>query len=322
MSEKMAALVVTELCKKAELMDMPRPECDDDGVIVKTAYSGVSVGTEMWIAHGKRSDYGEVPFINGYQATGQIVETGKDVDGLKDGDWVYVFCRGSHSPYVAAKAEYTHVLAKGDQYAEVASIWVQYAVGSNAISTAGVNAGDTALVVGQGIVGQATAQLLQLRGAFVVASDVSPQRLAISAAHCSDWSIDASNTLVSEQIKEKFEWGVDIVFESTGFERLLNDAMSCVNGHGKFVFEGFYPGNVTYNFSIGHAMQFSAYYPSFVGSRANREAIGRLIESGRLNVAPLVTHLTQWQQSEELYNKLFTDERDSMNGIVFDWRDA
>ena len=69
MEKTMNALTVTELGKKAELVEMPRPECDDDGVVIKTAYSGVSVGTEMWIAHGKRKDYGEVPFVNGYQAT-------------------------------------------------------------------------------------------------------------------------------------------------------------------------------------------------------------------------------------------------------------
>ena len=61
----MKAIAVTELCKRAELRDMPMPTVGEKQVLVRTHYSGVSVGTEMWIAHGRRNDYGPVPFVNG-----------------------------------------------------------------------------------------------------------------------------------------------------------------------------------------------------------------------------------------------------------------
>lgn len=318
MNETMNALAVTVLGERAELRAMPRPTARENEVVIKTWYSGVSVGTEMWIGCGKRNDYGEVPFVNGYQATGEVVEVGPNVTSVAVGEVVATFCNGAHSEYVRGSIFLTHRLGN-PQSARAASLFVQPSVGANALSMANVNTGDTVLVIGQGLIGQCTARLARLRGAHVIVSDISPERLEYSRAHCADWAIDANAGAVSEQLRERFPDGVDVVLESTGFQKLLDDAIQCCTAGGRFVFEGWYPGDVQYNFQAAHEKQLRAFYPCFIGGYANQQGVIRLIESGLLGIESLASHVVSWRASEAIYNQLFTPQRDSFNGIIFDW---
>lgn len=318
MGEMMKALAVKEWGRKAELREMPKPEVSEGAVVVKTHFSGVSVGTEMWIASGRRKDYGDPPFVNGYQASGEIVEVGPGVEELKKGDLVTVFCQGSHAEFVKATAALTHKLAD-PRIAPMAALFVQPCVGTNALNYANVNAGDNVLVVGQGLIGQCTALIARLRGAYVVASDISPERLAISRRHCADWTIDSSAGPLFNQVRERFPNGMDVVLESTGFQKLLDEALNCCTHGGRFVFEGWYPDDVHFNFSIPHGKQLRAFFPVFIGPRQVQQSVIRLMASGLLDLNPLISHRVSWRESEGIYNELFTPRRDSFNGIVFDW---
>ncbi len=319
-NKTMIALAVTELTMRAELREMPMPVAGPGSMLVKVHYSGVSVGTEMWIANGRRADYGPVPFINGYQSTGQVVEVGPDVFGFAVGDLVVGFVDGCHAPFVKMKAEFAHKLPTAES-ARPASLFVQGCVGALSLNMADVHCGDSVLVIGQGLIGQLTAQLAKLRGAYVVASDISPERLKVSAEICADKVIDARLGPVAEQTKADFPKGFDVVIESTGFNALVDDALACATSGGRFVWEGFIPDDVKFNFSIAHKKLLRTFYPCFIGPYASRAGVVRLITSGILKVAPLITHETKWRDAEKIYNKLFTPERNSMNGIVFDWRD-
>jgi threonine dehydrogenase-like Zn-dependent dehydrogenase len=76
---------------------------------------------------------------------------------------------------------------------------------------------------------------------------------------------------------------------------------------------------VNYNFSIPHTKQLRAFYPCFIGSRASQEGVLRLLANGHLDMTPLISHTPKWSECAELYNRLFTTERDHFNGIVIDW---
>lgn len=325
--EKIKVLTVTEIGRRAELCELPCPQLDDDSVLVRTHYSGVSIGTEMWIASGRRLEGRKVPFpAPGYQASGRIVAVGRAVTSFDEGDFVVGFCGAAHAQYVKIGKDYLHRLPDPDRARESA-LFVMPSVGAHALSQAEVNTGDSVLICGQGLIGQCTAQLARLRGAFVAASEVSPERIAISRRHCADWVIDASQGKLPDLIKERFPEGFDVVLESTGFQALLNDAMQCVraggfNKGGKFVFEGWYPDTITYSFGIPHARQMQCFYPAFIGERPNREGVLRLIASGKLEIAPLISHQVPWPEAAAVYTRLFTPERDRFNGIVLDWTAA
>jgi 2-desacetyl-2-hydroxyethyl bacteriochlorophyllide A dehydrogenase len=316
-----AALVVAAPgdCR-LERRAVPTPSAGE--VLIDVHFSGVSIGTELWGATGKVDIWGPPPFVPGYQAVGQIVAVGGDGAGaLRVGDYVASFVIGSHQRYALADPEYTHVLGATD-HLHRAAIFVPAGVGSNALNMAGVRAGDSVLVIGQGLIGQATALLARLRGAYVIGTDVSPERLALSAEHCVDWSIDSSNGAPSKTIAERFPDGVDVVIESTGFTALVDEAMACVREGGRFVFEGYYPDGLHFDFVNPHEKQVTAFFPCFIGDAPAREGILRLISEGTVDLEPLITHEVSWRESAELYARLFTQQRDHINGIVFDWRDA
>ena len=318
-SEKMIALMVTEIGKKTELREIPKPEVDDESIIIKTFYSGISIGTEMLLATGKIKGYGDVPFINGYQASGVVYEMGSKMEGISKGDYVTVFCSGSHCQYVKASADLVHKLS-GKASLKEASLFVQPSTSANALNMAGVKTGDIVYVVGQGLIGQCTAILARLRGAYVIASDISQSRLNISRKYCADWVIDASKMdKVSNEIKKRYPKGLDVVIESTGLKNLLDDAFECCKEKGFFVFEGLYPGTISYNFIVPHTKQIHSYYPCFIGERSVRESVIRLIESKTLNMDVLISNTVGWEKSPNIYNDLFTSKRNSYNGIVIDW---
>ncbi|THF77097.1 zinc-dependent alcohol dehydrogenase [Cohnella fermenti] len=318
-AQMMNALAVTSLGKKAELISLPKPTADNDSIVIKTAYSGVSIGTEMWIAEGRRDDYGPVPFVNGYQATGTVVEIGPGAEGaVQLGDPVAVFCSGAHSEYVKASIGLAHKLSDPASM-QACSMFVQPSVAANAWNLAGLNTGDVAYVVGQGLVGQCAAMIAKLRGAYVIASDVSGDRLERSRSVCADWVIDASGERALDAILERFPGGVDIVAESTGFGALLDDAMAACRGKGTFVFLGWYPDRASFHFQTPHGKQLNAVFPCFIGERPVRESVIRWIEEGKLEMRALISHELHWSEAEAVYNQLFTPTRNSYNGITIKW---
>ena len=320
-SQTMKALAVTKLGERAELIDMPKPTADENTIVIKTAYSGVSIGTEMWIAEGRRNDYGPVPFVNGYEATGTVVEIGPGAEhAVKLGDPVAVFCSGAHSEYVKARIDLVHKL-KDSASLQACSLFVQPSVAANAWNLAGVNTGDVAYVVGQGIVGQCAAMIAKLRGAFVIASDISADRLAISRAVCADWVIDSSQGNALDAIRSRYPDGVDVVAESTGFDSLLDDAFSACRRKGTFVFLGWYPDRASFYFTTPHTKQLKAVFPCFIGERPVRDSVIRWIAEGKLEMKGLISHAIGWRQSEALYNELFTRKRNTFNGITIQWGD-
>jgi len=320
----MKSVVVVELGRRAELLDVPVPQPARGEVLLRVRYSGVSIGTEMWIATGRRLEGRTVPFpAAGYQATGEIVALGEGVEGFSAGQRVVAFCTASHSQFAVAGAQYVHRLPEGAPE-KACALFVMPCVGAHALNHARVQTGEDVLVVGQGLIGQCTAQLARLRGAYVVASEVSPQRMAVSRRHCADWVVDARQGPVWELTRERFPDGFDVVLESTGLQELVEDAMRCVRAGGlgqggRFVFEGWYPGAIAYTFHLPHSRQLQCFYPSFIGPRRDREGVLRLIASGALRIEPLISHVVPWRESAGIYNRLFTEERNRFNGIVFDW---
>lgn len=315
----MNALVI-EQYGRAVLGRMPMPEAPEAGVMIKVHYSGVSIGTEMLQGTGKHGSLA-LPFVAGYQAAGEVVAVGPKVTEYRSGDAVAIFCRGSHAAYAVANSDRVHRIESLDQ-AYLASLFVQPCVGANALDQADVMAQDSVLVVGQGLIGQATAQLARLRGCYVAVSDVSQSRLGISATHCADWVLDAGKGPLAEQTAARFPKGFDVVMETTGMGQVLNDAINCCSQGGRLSFVGYHPGRLSLPFNAMHVKELHALFPWFIGKHGLRLGVLRLIGSGAFPMRSLISHSVHWSECQPLYQTLFTPARNDLNAIVIDWRDA
>jgi 2-desacetyl-2-hydroxyethyl bacteriochlorophyllide A dehydrogenase len=317
------SLIIHELGKvKLGERELRTPQPGE--VMIRTEFSGVSVGTEMAGAHGRNLLWGNPPFTPGYQGVGRIVEFGdpSKKGNFEEGQLVAYFTgAGTHQAFTTASLERTHPVNESELYKYV-GLFVQPSVGANALNKAKIKSGDSVLVIGQGLIGQATALLAMMRGAHVIATDVSKERLAVAEKYCAHRVINTSKSSAWEQLEKDFPKGFDVVIESTGVLPLVEDALRCTKFEGTMVFEGHYAGDLKFEFNLAHRKQLNAVFPFFIGEPSSRESVINQITSGHLNLQPLVSHEINWRESEAVYSKLFTPEKDSMNGILIDWRDA
>lgn len=319
-----AASLVIPRHGEVELGRRPVREPAPGELVIRAEHSGVSVGTEMAGANGKSAIWGDPPFTPGYQAVGRVVAFGPDTDhaGLAEGDLVATFSGyGTHAAYVTTTLARTHRVDE-TELSRFAGLFVQPAVGSNAVNKAAVSAGERVLIIGQGLIGQSTAMLARMRGAYVVVCDVSPQRLELSARYCADRAIDTAQVEPWDQLRDDFPEGFDVVIESTGVGALVDPAMRCLSVGGRFVFEGYYPGTVSFTYDLAHRKEATAIFPFFIGDPEHRLSVLRQISSGRLDLRPLITHDIGWRESADVYRELFGPRRDELGGILIDWTDA
>ncbi len=196
------------------VLDVPRPACSPGGVLVRSLYSLISTGTElMKLGESKMSLIGKArarpdqlkkvldtvqqqgplntyrKAMNqldsytplGYSLAGIVVEVGRGAEEFHVGQ--LVACAGNefalHADFNWVPVNLCVPVPDGvapDQaaFATVGSIALQ------GIRQAGSKLGDTALVIGLGLVGQLVVQLLVASGVKVVGVDVVPDRCRLA----------------------------------------------------------------------------------------------------------------------------------------------
>jgi (R,R)-butanediol dehydrogenase / meso-butanediol dehydrogenase / diacetyl reductase len=121
------------------------------------------------------------------------------------------------------------------------------AVAVHAVRLAGVVAGQRALVLGLGTIGQQVVQVLNTYGAGgVIGVDLSSLRLQAGAelgAHAVDGSAGVAEAL-AETLGEGEE--IDVVFECSGVPALNASALNVVKGGGTIVVLALYDDDVSF----------------------------------------------------------------------------
>lgn len=158
-----------------------------------------------------------------------------------DGEEIYPFIGvGALAEYVVVP-ETAAVRVSDDLPFEIgALIGCSVATGVGAVlNTARVEAGQSAIVIGCGGVGQATIAGLVLAGAsHVIALDLSAERLELAGRIGATHTLDGSAEDLVEQLAAIIPGGVDFVFEAVGRVETINQAISLVRAGGAVVLEG------------------------------------------------------------------------------------
>ncbi|MET7686693.1 bi-domain-containing oxidoreductase [Streptomyces sp. NPDC005483] len=244
---------VVQNYKSGELavLDVPVPGCKPGGVLVRTAYSLISTGTElMKVSEAGMSMLGKarsrpdqvakvmqsvatngVPATYrkvmgkldsytplGYSLCGVVEEVGAGIDDVKVGD--LVACAGNEH---ALHAELNWV--PKNLYAPVpdglapqhASFGTVGSIAMQGVRQGEPQLGEVALVIGLGLIGQLVVQLLAASGVRVVGADPDPARCELAerlgAAACGDPASAAVENAVAELTDGH---GVDQVYLAAG----------------------------------------------------------------------------------------------------------
>ncbi len=322
--------IVFPSVNRVELQSYEVAEPLSGEVLVRTEYSGVSQGTELWALTDHRPEL-KYPTVPGYQSVGLIQALGPGVEGYKVGQRVLFNTSrlpsqfsetwmGAHVSHaiVPVRSDGHPVLVPENTDPVAAATAYLPAVSLRGIRMIDINIGDLVIVVGQGMIGQASAQLARLRGAVVVAADVNAARLKLSEHYSSDIVVDPKEQNLGAIVRSIKPKGADAVIETTGRSDQFAACVDLLRWEGQFLLQGYYPQPITFNFHDTHMKK--PRVAITCGCDATDAGICmNLMRYGKLKQRELITHVAKATEAPAMYEKMKANDADIL-GVVFDWR--
>jgi 2-desacetyl-2-hydroxyethyl bacteriochlorophyllide A dehydrogenase len=230
--------------RTVEIRRAPLPPLRDGQVLVRTAFSGISAGTEMLAYRGqldpdlaRDETIGALagtfryPFPYGYSSVGRVEdgESGSTTGGL-------VFAFHPHQDRFVIDRD--DVVDLGDVDARVATMLPLVETALQIALDAGTVLEDTAVVVGAGAIGLLTAVMLQRGGAHVVVVEPRPWRrqLAETLGATAIGPEDAAAALADAAHPD----GVGLVVEASGSPEALPGALELLAHEGTMLVASWY----------------------------------------------------------------------------------
>ncbi len=295
--------------------DVPYPQLRPDGVIIKVNSSGICGSDLHMYRHG-----GPDGLIMGHEFSGDVVEIGDQVKGVKVGDRVIAiggvgcgdcywckqgdYIRCSRLRFIGvslpgSNAEYISIpLFELDRYAVKLPDSISYEVGATAeplsvalyaVDQTQPQPGDTVVVTGLGIIGICLVQILKSRGITrIIASGRRKKRLELAEQSGASVVVDAArDDIVPVVEKETAGKKAEVVFECAGAASAFHQALQMVHRGGKVNLVGLYQESITWNpsFIISNDMTIIG-----CGLRWNLPGAVDLLQSGKVDTRPMITH--------------------------------
>jgi L-iditol 2-dehydrogenase len=251
------------------LEEVPRPECPEDMVLINIKETGVCGSDLHYYNEGRIGDHiVTAPHILGHEAAGIVVEVGRKVAGFSVGDRVAIepgvpcmgcdHCREGHynlcadvhftgaPPYMGLFCElhahdprFVYHIPAHVSFTE-AALAEPLAVAHNALRRSGLVPGETALVIGAGPIGFSCIEMARVAGAAsVITAELLANRRAVALKLGADHALDPAAGALAELVGELTSGRMcDCVFEASGSEAGIADALRCVRRGGRVVYIG------------------------------------------------------------------------------------
>ena len=320
---------------KAELLEVDVPEVQENEVLTDMEYTVVSGGTERANIMGAENTGGYVfPKSLGYCGVGRVVKTGAAVKSVAAGDRVLVY-HGCHKKYnIRPEEEITKV--EDEKISSLdASFVIIAAMGLGGVRKLELELGESAMVMGLGLLGIFAVQFCRLSGAYpVIAADPNPERRALALRLGADYALDPMASDFVEQVKAVTKGkGVQATVEVTGVAVAMKQALECASWMGRISLLGctrvsdcaidYYQQVHRPGIKLIGAHNFvrpkMESYPHHWTHQDDCKAILDLIAAGRLQVAPVVSRVVAPEDAPAIYDQLCDDPAFPI-GTVFDWR--
>ncbi|HEX5707897.1 MAG TPA: bi-domain-containing oxidoreductase [Pyrinomonadaceae bacterium] len=356
--------------------DVPAPVAREGRVVVRNVASLISAGTErMAVELGRKSLLGKArerpdlvrqvikkaqtegleSTINavrakldasnalGYSAAGVVVEVGRGAEGFRAGD--RVACAGagaaSHAEVLSVPKNLCVRLPEAVGFEEGAFATLG-AIALQGVRLAEPTLGEAFVVIGLGLLGQLTVQLLKANGCRVFGVDLDESKVALARTLGAD-----EGTTTSGDVKQKvFEWsrgrGADAVLitAATRSDEPVELAGEISRLKGRVVAVGlvgmnvprkvYYERELTLKVSMSYGPgrydpeyeerghDYPLPYVRWTEGR-NLEAFLDLVASGQVRVAPLITHRFPVEEGERAYRLISGEPQEPYLGIVLSY---
>ncbi|MFI5329515.1 MAG: bi-domain-containing oxidoreductase [Desulfobaccales bacterium] len=345
---------------KITLAEVPAPGVKSGGLLVQTRASLISPGTEkLMIEMGQKSLLGKArarpdlvrqawakakkegflsvyrealnrldePIPLGYSAAGVVEEVGPGVIGFKPGDRVALAGAGfaSHAEVLWVPENLCVPIPPNVDF-EAAAFAMLGAIALHGVRLAGLTLGETAVVIGLGLLGLLSVQLLAAQGCRVIGVDLDRRRGELARALGADLALVPGEDEVEEMVANVTrDMGADAVLITAASKdaRPLQLAEAVARKRARLVLVGVAELNLTrkafwekeLSFTVSKAGGPGSLEPAYETKgfdyplslvrwteRRNLSAFLELVGKGQVRVEPLITHRFPLSQSLQAYD--------------------
>jgi len=364
---------------KISVADVPRPLLMPGGIIVRTRKSLISAGTERMVLQlGKKSLLGkarerpdlvrkvldkvrrdgilatfksvrdkldsDVPL--GYSNCGEVLEVGDRARRFQVGQ--RVACAGAkyanhaevnYIPRLLAVPVPEGVADEAAAYATVGTIALQ------GVRLADLRVGETAGVLGLGLIGQLTVQILRASGCRVAAIDLAPDRVDLAAAHGAELALRLEGDVTERQVLDFTRGrGADaiLITAATSSNEPVEQAARLARDRARVIMVGVTGMNIPrapyfqkeLTFMVSRSYGPGRYDPEYeehghdypVGhvrwtENRNIEAFLDMVAAGTVRPEVLTTHRYPIAEAEKAFELILRNEEPYL-GVVLDYPEA
>lgn len=357
-----------------KLVDVPAPAAAPGLVLVRTSFSLVSAGTERaTVSLAQASLVGKarsrpdlvrqvldtikregvaatVKKVQsrldqwkqlGYSTAGTVIEVGEGVTGIAVGD--RVACAGqdyaSHAEIVAVPQNLCAKLPEGVEDSRAAFTTLG-AIAMQGVRRADARVGEAIAVIGLGLVGQLTVQILRAAGCRVLGIDVNEAACELAAKCGCDAVALKDVEREAAQLTNGFGADAVIITASTESNEPIELAGRISRQRGRVVMVGvtgmevprelFYGKELDFRLSRSsgpgrydplyeeHGVDYPIGYVRWTEQR-NMEAFLQLLAANRVDVAPLITHTFKIDDAPKAYELITGKTGERFVGVLIEY---
>lgn len=349
MPEKMLAVMKTEAGPGAEVTQAPVPAPKDDEVLCKVRATSIC-GTDKHIYQWDEWSAGRIktPMIFGHEFSGEVVELGKNVKGVKVGDFVsaetHIPCKVCYQCRTGKEhichnlkilgvdtngcfAEYVTIPESccwiNDPDLDPAFAAIQEPFGNAAYTVIESDvAGMQTAIIGDGPIAAFAVGIARAVGAAPIYS-VGKHQIRIDtldkmgADHT--YSIkDNSYDEIHDQIREATGGnGVDVVLDMVGSQEAIDLGLKLVKKGGTFTAFGI-PGQKV-QFDLANGIIFKGANLIGINGRKMFDTWFRaanLLNTGRVDPSPVITHRFMLKDFQKAMDALFDQNREANKAVL------
>lgn len=317
-------------------------------VLIKIKYVGVCGSDIHYYTEGKiGSQVVEYPFLVGHECSGKVVSVGSDVKRVAPGDLVAidpaVHC-GSCSQCLSGRPHTclnNHFLGCPGQLdgcltefivmpdfccypvtdlmdAEEAALLEPFSIGVYAVSLAGGNAGSArSAILGAGPIGLSIMQKLLSAGAKNIGvSDPLAYRLDKAMEMGASWVMNPDKDPLAENFQKYVPDGLEVVYDASGSQSAIDDALKILQPGGKLVLVGI-PPDARYIFDMDLMRRKEITVINVRRQNNAMEEAIRLVAEKRVNLKQMVTHYFQLSKTAVAFDLVSRYEDGVLKAMIF-----
>ncbi len=359
-----------------EMAEVPVPLCSSNKVLVKNVASLISLGTERSIIDlGKKSLLGKAKarpdlvrrFIDkakkegffktfhealgrldnptplGYSSAGIVVEVGKNVHKFSSGDRVACIGAGyaSHAEYITLPENLCCKIPDTVSFDD-AAFGMLGIISLHGVRCAKLTFGETVAVIGLGLLGLITVQLLKAYGCTVIGMDPEPAKVKLAQQLGADHAFTTEEEFANcvERSTKGFGSDAVIITAATASDRPVNTAVDISRYRGRIVLVGvadIHPQrNEMWHKEVeiivskaggagtldplyeNRSIDYPIGYVRWTENR-NLEEFLRLTAGKKLDVQSLITHRFKIEQAENAYKDMLSNKGGPYIGVVLQY---